>query len=369
VSELEGDPGDPDAEIVDPWVGLVGQSAVARRLEKAAEAPVHAYLLVGQPGSGTVAAAFGFAALLLSAGLDGPAAARARRLALGSRHPDLVIVEAEGAALRVEEANEIIRAGQTSPIEGSRKVIVVHGIDVIQEAAVGKLLKLIEEPPPSMVFVLLAEAVPPEIVTIASRCVSIELGALSRPVLEAALVAAGVSPGRAKVAAAASGGDLDRARLLAADDALAARADLWRTVPARVDGRGVTVWELVNQIREAMDGAQEPLVARQQTEIRSLDERVAESGERGSGRPQLIARHKREVRRLRADELRFGLATLARVYRDRLVDAADPQAEMALVAIQDAAESLVRNPNETLSLQALLLKLGQPAVGAREGVR
>jgi DNA polymerase-3 subunit delta' len=265
----------------------------------------------------------------------------------------------------VEEATEIIRAGQTSPVEGDRKIIVVHGVDVIQEAAVGKLLKLIEEPPPSMVFVLLAETVTPEIVTLASRCVPIEFGPLSGPVLEAALVSEGVSPGRAKAAAAASGGDLDRARLLAIDDALAARAQLWQAIPGRLDGRGVTVWELVTQTRQAMDVAQEALILRQEGEMQALDARVAESGERGSGRSQLVAGHKREARRQRVDEVRFGLATLARVYRDRLLADSDPVADAALVAIQEAAESLVRNPSETLLLQSLLLRLGRPTVGAR----
>ncbi len=280
-------------DLPDPWADLIGQGEAAKRLELAAASPVHAYLLLGQPGSGTVAAAFGFAALLLSSHLGAEGAARARRLALSGRHPDLVVIEPEGAALRVDEAAEIIRAGQTSPVEGPRKVIVVHGIDVIQEAAIGKLLKLIEEPPPSMVFVLLAESVPPEIVTIASRCVTIEFGPISRQVLEAALVARGIGPGRAKAAAAACGGDLERAVLLASDDALAARAALWQAIPGRLDGRGVTVWELATQVREAMDAAQEPLVARQQTEIEALDARVEQTGERGAGRPQLVARHKR----------------------------------------------------------------------------
>ena len=346
-------------ELADPWAELVGQATAARRLETAAVAPVHAYLLLGQPGSGTVAAAFGFAALLLSAGLDGAGAARARRLALAGRHPDLVIIEPEGAALRVEEASDIIRAGQTSPIEGLRKVIVVHGIDAIQEAAIGKLLKLIEEPPPSLVFVLLAENVPPELVTIASRCVTIEFGPISRHVLEATLVSKGISPGRAKAAAAASGGDLQRALLLASDDALAARAELWQTVPSLLDGRGVIVWELVNQVREAMDAAQEPLVSRQQAEVEALDVRVSQTGERGAGRANLVARHKREVRRLRVDELRFGLATMARIYRDRLILGADPRAEAGIAALQGAAESLIRNPNEALMLQGLLLRLGR----------
>jgi hypothetical protein len=71
-------------------------------------------------------------------------------------------------------------------------------------------------------------------------------------------------------------------------------------------------------------------------------------------------RHKRELRRHRADELRAGLLSLAAVYRDRLATgtARDPRAELAAIGrIQDSVEAIDRNPNEALLLQALLLRL------------
>ena len=66
---------------------------------------------------------------------------------------------------------------------------------------------------------------------------------------------------------------------------------------------------------------------------------------------------------MRTDELRSGLATLAGVYRDDLAGAGRRGAAAsvaALGAIRDVNESLVRNPNEVLQLQALLLKLNIP---------
>ncbi|MEM9565180.1 MAG: hypothetical protein AAGA93_21335 [Actinomycetota bacterium] len=347
------------ATAVDPWVELVGQDEARARLETAARAPVHAYLFLGTRGSGTFRAALGFAGLVLADGLDGPGAERAITLAVEGKHPDVLVVEPQGASLRVAEAEEIIRAGLRTPVEGERKVIVVTGIEVLEEAAIGKLLKVIEEPPPSTVFVLLAEEIPPEMVTIASRCVTVEFGPLSVIELERALVDGGAEPERASVAAAAAGGDLDRARLLATDDDLADRADRWRRVPERLDGSGFMVAELVSELRAGMDQAQGPLEARQKGELEELEVRVEQLGERGSGRADLVARHKREVRRLRSDELRFGLATLARVYRDRLVAGGgdDDGSLDALAAIQESAENLIRNPNEALLLQHLFLRL------------
>ncbi len=342
----------------DVFAGVISQDAAVARLEAAANAPVHAYLLLGPRGSGSYGAALGFAALLLSDESEGDAKARHQRLALEAKHPDLIIVEAQGAAIRVPEAEAIIRHGSISPVEGKRKVILIKGVDAIEEAAIGKLLKVIEEPPASAIFVLLADEVPPPIVTIASRCVVIEFGPISASVLETMLFAEGVSPKRAKAAAIASGGDVDRARLLATDDALATRAELWQSIPDRLDGTGSTVHELAAQLREGMDGAQVALEAQHGAELVVLEERIELTGERGAGRADLVAKQKREIRRQRVDELRFGLATLARIYRDRLVVGPDPQAEGALVAIAGTADALIRNPNEALLLQALLLNLG-----------
>ena len=357
---------------VDPWAAVVAQENAIARLEAATVSPVHAYLFLGSPGSGSYEAALGFAGLLLAArSADAPDAGdadagRLVRLAVAAKHPDVIVVESEGATIRVAEAEQIIAAGLRSPVEGDRKVIIVKGVDAIEEAAIGKLLKVIEEPPASAVFVLLAEEVPPELVTIASRCVTVEFGPLSIQRLEAALVDDGVEPSRALAAATAAGGDAARAKLLASDDSLAARAELWRSVPSRLDGTGSTVVALVGELRSGMDDAQAALEVRHTAELEALQERVEQFGERGSGRAELVARHKREIRRLRFDELRFGLATLARVYRDALIgdvtsgeaalhDSVNPRS--ALRCVQAAAENLIRNPNEPLLLQNLLLEL------------
>ncbi len=61
---------------------------------------------------------------------------------------------------------------------------------------------------------------------------------------------------------------------------------------------------------------------------------------------------------MRTDELRFGLATLARTYRDAMVDGPATPALVDAVRIVDAAaEDLLFNPNETLWLQGLFLRL------------
>lgn len=344
----------------DAFAAVVGQASALRALRAAARNPVHAYLLVGPSGAGAKAAGEGLAAALLCPE-GGCGRCRDCRLALSGQHPDALSFVPSGASLSTEQVEDIIRLALRSPVEGERKVLVVHDLHRMAPNVGPKLLKTVEEPPPSTVFVILADHVPRELVTVASRCVRIDLPPLQAHEVEGALIAAVAEPTAAAVAAAASMGDMERARLLLADEDLGARRDAWAGAPRRLDGSGAAVAVLAAELLELVERGAAPLQAAHDAEAAALEERIAAYGERGSGRKPLEAEHKRQLRRHRAGELRFGLATLAGCYRDALATGApgaDPAACVAAVeAIDAAAEALTRNPNEPLLLQALFLGL------------
>jgi DNA polymerase-3 subunit delta' len=106
----------------------------------------------------------------------------------------------------------------------------------------------------------------------------------------------------------------------------------------------------------ADEGEQVEAVVVHERETEDLAEQEEAYGTRGSGRRQQDERHRREVRRFRDDELRFGLATLARRYRDLAVGGRSSAMD-ATSAITEVGGELVRNPNEALLLQALFLRL------------
>lgn len=349
---------------------VVGQEAAVAAMRAAAVRPVHAYLLVGPPGTGKRAAAASFAAqLLCPAGGDGTC--EVCRRVLAGTHPDVVVVEREGAAITVDMARAISRAAARSAVEGDRKVLLLNDFQLVKEAGPA-LLKTIEEPPASAVFVILAEHVPAELVTIASRCVRIDFSPLSAEVIAAALRADGVLPERADELAAVVDGRLDRARLLAGDPEFAVRRATWQGVPGRLDGSGATAAAIADELMGHLEHSVAPLRARQEQEMGALLERNARMNEingkaargRTAAQPglrELEDRHKREVRRQRTDEFRAGLAALAGVYRDRLA-AGGPGSADALDAvglIQGLYENLQYNPGEQLQLHALLVRLGR----------
>lgn len=350
----------------DPWAQVVAQDGAVRQLAAAVASPVHAYLVVGPPGSGKRALARGFAGALLAAATpEGEDRGRQVRLALAEQHPDLRVVEPEGMTFRKSDAERLVRHATLAPVEGGRKVVIGLGCEAMEDEAAGYLLKTVEEPPPSTVFVLLAVEVVPELVTIASRCVRVETQALPAAALAERLVAEGVETERAEAAAIAAAGDLERARTLATDDRLALRHRAWRDVPHRLDGTGHRAAQVVAELQAMIGDALGPLQERQAAELAALEEQIETFGLRGAGKRELEARHKREVRRFRTAELQLGLATLAGVYRDALAGGPPRRSVVdALVRIDAAALALNRYPNETLLLQALVARLPPVASGA-----
>lgn len=350
---------------------VIGQEWAVSALRAAAVHPVHAYLLVGPPGSGKRAATASFAAALLCAD-GGDGTCDVCRRVLGGVHPDVVVFEREGPWITIDMARAIGTTAARSPVEGDRKVLMLSDFHLVKEAGPA-LLKTIEEPPPSTVFVITAEFLPHELVTIASRCVVIDFRPVSQEAIAEALQADGYSHDLALELAIVADGRLDRARLLAHDPEFGVRRRAWQTVPGRLDGTGGTALAIADELAALLERSVGPLKERQAAEVAELEARIARANEvtgRGGGRraaktgaKELEERHRREVRRQRTDELKAGLAALAGVYRDRLASggssssAADAVESVRLV--QDLYANLVYNPNELLQLQGLLIRLGR----------
>lgn len=340
------------------WDDVVGQSVAVDRLRRAAEAPVHAYLFVGPAGSTKKEAARAFAALLIGGTED--ASTRDADLALRGEHPDVKEVARSGPAISFDQAREIVRTASLAPTESDRKVMILDEFHLLRPEGAALLLKTIEEPPASTTFVILADFVPHDLITISSRCARIDFRLVDEQHVADRLVSEGVDPDSAAEAAAAAGGNLDRARVLAADPELAARRRAFSEVPHRLDGNGATVMRIVDELTAMIEAAATPLVERHAAEVAVLEERIARYGERGSGKKQFEERHKRELRRHRTDEWLAGLTVMAGTYRDALVagNVGRPDAIAdAVTRIHQAMESFERNPNEALLLQSLLWSL------------
>jgi len=215
---------------------LVGQIAAEAELVAAAVAArgdsahgavnpaamTHAWLITGPPGSGRSVAALCFAAALqcTSDGIPGCGNCRACTTTMAGTHADVRRVIPEGLSIGVEEMRAIVATASRRPSTGSWQVVVIEDADRLTEGAGNVLLKVVEEPPPSTVFLLCAPSVDPDdiSVTLRSRCrhvalVTPSVGAIARVLMDTD----GLTEAEAHLAASVSGGHVGRARRLATD--------------------------------------------------------------------------------------------------------------------------------------------------------
>ena len=364
------------------WPPLVGGADGLRQLEAALAAPVHAYLLLGTVVGDKRAVARAFAGELLAAvalgsspsqspgtapGGDESAdsatssnptaeADRHRQRARQGTHPDVVLIEPEGRALLAGDATALITEASRRSLEGAGKVIICDRFHTAAPGVAASLLKTIEEPPARTTIVLLADDVPAGHRTVASRCVIVRFPAPAPESVRQWLIDSGVPAPSAARAARAIAADVTGVVAPSALDQLPQRLDAWWSVPQRLDGTGATAARLVDELRELIEAATAAATADVADGGSGVPDGFAEAGRESSeGRD-------RRRRRARDAELRFGLAVLAGHYAEQIsapdvgADRADAAAE-ALDLLRTSAAALIRNPDEKLLLQNLLLHL------------
>ena len=104
---------------------------------------------------------------------------RACRKALSGQHPDIITVSRQtddkGKAKReiyVEQVREISASAFILPNESETKIYIMRDAGTMNAAAQNAFLKLLEEPPPFDVFLLIADYEEQLLETVRSRCVT-----------------------------------------------------------------------------------------------------------------------------------------------------------------------------------------------------
>jgi DNA polymerase-3 subunit delta' len=281
--------------------GVIGHAAVVELLRSDVAEPVHAYLFVGPANVGKAAVARLFAAALLC----GDDADCTRRAVVGI-HPDAVVVEPDGrTALTVERARATVGLAALAPVEGARQVILIEEAGMMNDEAANALLKTLEEPSASTVFVLVADSADALPATIASRCRTIQFGRVTEEEVASALVGRGVPTDQATSAARISGGRPGLALALATQPEVASFRRAWLGVPMRLSAAPGDAYRLAYEVIDAAA----PL-------LDALKERQAERAAAAPDGAAVADRHERELRRVSTALHETGLEILLSFYRD-----------------------------------------------------
>ena len=199
----------------------------------------HAWLITGPEGIGKATLGFRFARRLLagipaadSLALD-PANPVFRRVAAGS-HADLLTVERTvnektkrlRSQIAVEDVRRVGNFMSLTPAEGGWRVVVVDGAEELNQASANALLKVLEEPPPRAILLLVCAAPGRLLPTIRSRCRRLRLTTLDDETMAALLASylpAMAEDERGRLATLAEGSP-GRALLLAEAEGLSVSA-------------------------------------------------------------------------------------------------------------------------------------------------
>jgi len=163
------------------------------------------------------------------AGIDGGTDACGRcgpcaRIARGV-HADVLLVEpGESGSIKIDQVRDAIDRAAYRPFEGRRRVVIIDGADALVGEAQNALLKTLEEPPPSSIFVLLTARPDLLLPTVRSRGHRLRFGALSESDVAAVLMKEhGFSDADAHAAAATADGSIGRALEESTEEAIEAR--------------------------------------------------------------------------------------------------------------------------------------------------
>ena len=192
---------------------IAGHSAVRESLASAvAQGRVnHAYMFTGPSAVGKFIVAKTFAASMLCPD-GGCGKCNICRRVMEEKHPDVTVIRPAGKNIPVETIRAVRMDAFRKPSEGARKVYIIKGADRMWEEGASTLLKVLEEPPGDVVFILVTASAGSVMPTIRSRCQEIRFSNVPLDELKEYIIEKkGITPARADLVVRLTGGVLGRA--------------------------------------------------------------------------------------------------------------------------------------------------------------
>ena len=258
-------------------------------------------------------------------------------------HPDVLIVEpGDSGSIKIEQVRDIVDRAAYRPFEGRRRAVIVDQADALVPAAQNALLKTLEEPPASSVFMLITARPDMLLPTVQSRCPRLRFRPLADYDIAAAMVERGYHEAEARAVAATADGSLGRALETGAGDLVEAR-------------------EIAQKVLAQAASVDDP-----RRRIESAKDLLAKTGAGGAGDRQQLASHLRAMASLLRDiellSTRADVRALAnpdvQPALERLTKAYEGERGMrAFTAVDRALVALDRNAGVKIVADWLVLQL------------
>ncbi len=157
---------------------IAGNALTVQALQAALHAGrlSHSVLLYGEKGTGT-----GFAARCLAADYLYPNSPMEANKVMTGQSEECIEVAGEGASgeIRIDSIRQIRKEIFSTALTAAGRVVIVYDTQNFNGFSANALLKVLEEPPEGVLFILTASNAAAVLPTIRSRCVSFSFGAVS----------------------------------------------------------------------------------------------------------------------------------------------------------------------------------------------
>ncbi len=157
-----------------PWQKLQWEKIIQQCTSQ--QAP-HAFLLTGPKVSGKTAFAMAFAAWLLCeermTKTEACGQCRACHWFNSQTHPDFFTLSPEGNTIKIDQIRDLIHQLVQTTVQSSCQVVLISPAETMNISAANALLKTLEEPSGTVIFILVAHSVNKIPVTIRSRVQSV----------------------------------------------------------------------------------------------------------------------------------------------------------------------------------------------------
>jgi len=196
-----------------PFSRVIGQDTPVDVLRRALRSgkTAHAYLFEGIEGCGKRTTALSFVEAAFCGRDDGCGTCPSCRKMATFQHPDLHLVEPDGAFIKIDQIRDLQRELVLRPIETPLKACIIKDADRLNSAAGNALLKTLEEPPGNALMILLTTNLDGVLPTVRSRCQLLRFAPLPERLIEEQLITAGRDQAAARLSASLAGGSLGKA--------------------------------------------------------------------------------------------------------------------------------------------------------------
>lgn len=194
------------------WDEIIGHQPQKARLTRliSRQSVPHALLFSGPAGIGKRQVARIFAQTLLCDRQESHPCqvCQSCKVYLAGNHPDFAEIVPDGAAMKIDQIRILQKAASFTPQFDQGRVFIIDEAEKMTPQAQNSLLKILEEPPPRCVFILIVSSRQRVLETIFSRCQEVRFDLVSIAEVTTALLQANWPSDKAEIAAKISQGQV-----------------------------------------------------------------------------------------------------------------------------------------------------------------